>query len=149
MNTIAQLSDTEANAVLALVAKAWIKSGDPMAKHLLNMSANCTEEYLRPIDPRYPRIPTDRSVFGACSKLSLKILRNASDGKTRGWIEDSFEPRSLYETEVISLGLVLIGIILAARIQDVNKDGAKFYRGLPDGIVNFISKALTSLNATR
>jgi hypothetical protein len=141
------LTDEQVASALRLVTKAWIDSGNPAALATASTIANAGEQlsdlpqWLTPgaSVPLQQMAPAELAGLRKYSRATLMVLSQSESPEIRRWVHDSAVACATHETLLVE-GTILIGIILAARVERIDGNGVSFYRGLPANVVSFITK---------
>jgi hypothetical protein len=151
MIDVSQLTDEQAISAANFVVQEWTKNARSEAIALWKAigKARKIEEPLETwlLDPK----PTDPDVAYVCRQM-LQSFLESPEGKEPSfcnWAQQGIEQATTAQAQVLdplSLvigGTLLIGLVLAVRVEDVEvgKQGfkAKLTKGLPDSVVNLVN----------
>ncbi len=144
MTDVNLLSDDLAVRALSEVTQRWFAERGLQAHAVLRE----TEGYAYRQELSVPDWAIDQSVVtaesGEASRAALETLLHAEDPEIRNWTRTAVE--RVYQTRAqvvdpLTLavgGLVLGGLILAARVKKIGSGGVEFYEGVPEGLANVL-----------
>ena len=147
MIDFAGLTDEQVASALRLVAKAWIDSRDPAALATVSTTATASEQLAAlprwltsgASDPLQQIAPAEVAALHKYSRATFLVLFQSQSPEIRQWVHDAVVECATHETVLLE-GTILIGMILAARIERLDGKRVSFYRGLSTNVVSFITK---------
>lgn len=147
MNDVDRLDDTLAVRALSEVTQRWFADRGLQANAVLRE----TEGYAHRQNLSLPSwtiyegeqgIVTAES--GEACRAALKVLIDDEDPEIRGWTRSAVERANQTQVHMLDPvtlavgGLVLGGLILAARVKKIGPDGVEFYEGIPEELANVL-----------
>jgi hypothetical protein len=142
---IEALSDEAAVRAVGAVAKSWFDERGWDA-HLAVSAARAAP----PADPLpgWLSAPeTDLPAAGKAARALLTAIAEGDDPVARGWVDAALRSEGegrghCLDTLAIGVGgAILIGLILAARVERVHGKDVRFYQGLPKQLGDLVRKA--------
>jgi uncharacterized protein YfaQ (DUF2300 family) len=128
------LDDRAAMWALSEVTERWFAERGLEANQVLRR----TERYAQRNALTMPDWATDSSdgspEAGRAAKIALQVLLEDDEEEVRAWTRDALARLGVVQAQVIdplSIGLILGGLVLAARVKRISKDGVEFYEGIP------------------
>ena len=84
--------------------------------------------------------------LGQYCREALAEIAASSDAAARKWLAEAIAKATRPQAQVVELvlaikGVILIGMILAARVRKIDKDGVAFYQGMPTGLKTLLTAA--------
>lgn len=149
MNDVDRLNDTLAVRAVANVAEKWFDRRGLQAHTVVTR----TQRYARNQDSSLPVWATEEATdeqtlvtpeSGEACRTALRFLLNSDDPEVRSWTRtaiDEANQTQVHFVDPITLavgGLVLGGLILAARVKKIGPDGVEFYEGIPEELANVL-----------
>jgi hypothetical protein len=128
------LDDRAAMKALGEVTEQWFIARGLQANTVLRQ----TEKYAQRNELTIPAWATDSSSgskeAGNAARHALKLLLEDDDQEVQAWARHALNDVEGVKAQIIdplSIGLILGGLILAARVKKVGPDGVEFYQGIP------------------
>jgi hypothetical protein len=137
--TLADLSSLPGRKSIR-VAKAvienWERSAPLKAEKLRQEIDNANAELTRR-EHKFIKPELDTSEAAKVSRRILVTLGSETDGDWPNWIEQELVAADHAEGQIaepVSVGLILIGLVLAARVKKIGKEAVLFEPGLPESV---------------
>jgi len=135
-----KLTDVQLVQAVALVAQRWLKDEGLEAFKAYSEVVQKSAE----LDVALPewamgKPAPNKETAEACS-VALDLLLSTPDSKVRTWAQAAVKETQTARPNVLDPftlsvgGVVLVGVILAARVKKVGPKGVEFYKGLPTGL---------------
>jgi hypothetical protein len=147
MNGVDRLNDTLAVRALSEVTQRWYAERGLQALAVLRE----TESYAHKQNlyiPNWAIESGDQGIVtaesGKACRAALKALINDDDPQIRSWTRSAVERANQTQVQAldpVSLavgGLVLGGLILAARVKKIGPEGVEFYEGIPEELAKIL-----------
>jgi hypothetical protein len=144
MTDVNLLNDDLAVRALSEVTQRWFAERGLQAYAVLRE----TEGYAHRQNLPIPDWAIDQSLAtaesGDASRAALQTLLNAEDPEIQGWTRSAVEKAYRTRAQVVDPvtltvgGLVLGGLILAARVKKIGSGGVEFYEGVPEELANVL-----------
>jgi hypothetical protein len=149
MNDVDRLDDTLAVKAVADVTEKWFDERGLQAHTVITK----TQSYARRQDFSLPVWATEEVTdqqslvtpeSGEACRTALKFLLNSDDPEVRSWTRTAvYEANQTHVQFIDPLtlavgGLVLGGLILAARVRRIGPDGVEFFEGIPEELANVL-----------
>lgn len=155
MTSVSELKDQQAIDAAEFVVQEWIKASGLEAVALsqaIDKLAN-TQNPIEPsvADPKH----RDPVVIARLSREMLQIFLENPQGRGpnyRKWAQQGIQKVTAAQGQVLEpvsafiAGSLFIGLVLAARVKKVSKEGVEFYQGLPN--LSKLIAAASSMAAT-
>jgi hypothetical protein len=132
----ASLSDRKAIRVAKAVIENWERSAPSKAEALRQKIDSANAELSRR-EQKIVQPELDMAEAANASRHILSILGSETDSDWPNRIEHGLAAADHAEGQIadpVSVGLILIGLVLAARVKEVGKRGVLFNSGLPEGL---------------
>lgn len=158
---VAALTDMQAVAALRLVAQSWLSSDGVVAfgvvtdaREYIQSRSLDVPDWVAGNPPTGADMSDDefRAIGDYCRKV-LESLLNSDDPHAHGWADRAInkvtEPQpQVLETILLIKGAIMIAMLLAARVEKIDKNGVTFYQGLPKGLSSVLSARLSAFSAS-
>jgi hypothetical protein len=145
---LASLPDQQAIAATKFVIEKWTQHAPSQRKALDDKFEEKITELAHTSPADIPQLETELETKEAAqaSRYILITIRNLDDYWAR-WVEEgiaaSRQGRAQF-ADPVSLGLILIGLVIAARVKKIDKEGVVFEPGIP-GALSRIAELFTGL----
>jgi hypothetical protein len=155
MTDIERLTDQQAINAVRVVARQWLDHEGARAHVVISNAEEFRASHDLSIPAWITGMPGDLASMSEAElaqaadycRAALHGLLSANDERVRRWTQDSISEVSkdhLQSVEVLLAikGAILIGMILAARVEKIDKKGGiKFYKELPKGLGKLLAAA--------
>jgi hypothetical protein len=132
----ASLSDRKVIRVAKAVIENWERSAPSKAEALRQEIDRANAELSRR-EQKIVQPELDTAEAAKASRHILSALGSETDSDWPARIEHELAGADHAEGQIadpVSVGLILIGLVLAARVKEIGKGGVLFVAGLPEGL---------------
>lgn len=144
MIDVSKINDIAAIEALSEVTQMWFAKHGLQAYAVIRETENYTsrQQIALPSWVTEPSISTTEA--GKACRVALTLLLIDADPAAREWSSTAVEKAARTQVQAfdpVTLavgGLVLGGLILAARVKKIGPDGVEFYEGIPKELANVL-----------
>jgi hypothetical protein len=159
MAGVNDLTNEQAVGALRLVAQAWLANDGLNAFGVMADARDYVETRSLSLPGWASGMPLDLASLsddeakeiGNHCRAALQTLTESPEPSARKWTADAIGKVTQPHGQVVELvlaikGVILIGMILAARVKKIDSEGIEFYQGLPKGLSTLLTASRSFFN---